>query len=152
MDKRKLDYQGHSRHLVASSCTTRANHASNLFFLSFHKSKFYVWKEFFHALKVNFPMQKIIIILQPTIFLWVAYHSSRYPLQICPSFFLGLKKERDNNASKEVFCACIQCKLLLTQNFVVMYSFVHEFAAFQNSYVARKALWWWQISLKCGKH
>jgi len=36
-------------------------------------------------------------------------------------FFLGLNKERDNNALKEVFCACIQYNLLPTQNLVVMY-------------------------------
>ncbi len=39
---------------------------------------------------------------------------------MCTSFFLGLKKKIDNNTSKEVFCVCIQCKLLLTQNYVVI--------------------------------
>ncbi len=40
-------------------------------------------------------------------FMWVAFHCNRYPLQIYTSFFLGWTKERDNNASKEIFCACI---------------------------------------------
>jgi hypothetical protein len=39
-------------------------------------------------------------------------------------FLLGFKEKIDNNASKKVFCACIQCKLLPTQNFVIMYFFV----------------------------
>jgi hypothetical protein len=39
-------------------------------------------------------------------------------------FLLGFKERIDNNALKEVFCACIQCKLLPTQNYVVICIFL----------------------------